>query len=72
LVGEPAGRHLLAELRGALAAAHRRGGVTAIGVEVDAMARLADGRTGVRLVVTDDAPREDGGRGTTMTWEAPR
>ncbi|MFE4645422.1 GAF domain-containing protein, partial [Streptomyces sp. NPDC056730] len=72
LVGEPAGRGLLAELRGALAAAHRRDGVTAIGVEVDATARLADGRTGVRLTVTDDGLREDGGRGTTMTWEAPR
>ncbi|MCL7377220.1 GAF domain-containing protein [Streptomyces sp. 35G-GA-8] len=72
LVGEPAGRSLLAELRGALAAAHRREGVTAIAVEVDAMAPLADGRTGVRLIVADDGPREDGGRGTTMTWEAPR
>ncbi|MEV8389831.1 MULTISPECIES: GAF domain-containing protein [unclassified Streptomyces] len=72
LVGEPAGRSLLAELRGALAAAHRREGVTAIAVEVDAMAPLADGRTGVRLVVADDGLREDGGRGTTMTWEAPR
>lgn len=72
LVGEPVARRLLAELRGALAAARRRSGVTAIGVEVDATARLPDGRTGVRLFVTDDGLREDGGRGTTVTWEAPR
>ncbi|MFJ2115581.1 GAF domain-containing protein, partial [Streptomyces sp. NPDC087850] len=78
LVGDSPGRELLAALRGALAAAHRRAGVTRIEVEVDATARLADGRDGVRLVVTDDGPREEDaegarrGRGTTVRWEAPR
>ncbi|MFD7419978.1 GAF domain-containing protein [Streptomyces californicus] len=70
LVGEEAARELLATLRGALAAAHRRPGVSAIEVEVDATVRLPDGRAGVRLVVADDGRGEDG-RPTTMTWEAP-
>ncbi|MEU1792746.1 GAF domain-containing protein [Streptomyces californicus] len=70
LVGEEAARELLAALRGALAAAHRRPGISAIEVEVDATARLPDGRAGVRLVVADDGRGEDG-RPTTMTWEAP-
>ncbi len=70
LVGEEAARELLAALRGALAAAHRRPGVSAIEVEVDATVRLPDGRAGVRLVVADDGRGEDG-RPTTMTWEAP-
>ncbi|MEV7424464.1 GAF domain-containing protein [Streptomyces sp. NPDC091212] len=86
LVGEPAGQELLVALRGALAAAHRRAGVTSIEVEVDATARLPGDRDGVRLTVRDDGVRddardrngengedgEDGARGTTMTWEAPR
>ncbi|RDG36006.1 GAF domain-containing protein [Streptomyces corynorhini] len=85
LVGEPAGQELLGALRGALAAAHRRTGVTSIEVEVDATARLAGDRDGVRLTVRDDGPRDDGprddasgedggdgARGTTVTWEAPR
>ncbi|WP_254407685.1 GAF domain-containing protein [Streptomyces sp. GMY02] len=72
LVGEPVGRRLLAQLRGALAAAHRREGVTAIEVQVDATAELPDGRTGVRLTVRDDGLREDGARDTTLTWESPR
>lgn len=72
LVGEQAGRLLLAELRGALAAAHRRPGMTAMTVEVDATARLPDGRAGVRLVVEDDGPAEDGGGPTRVTWDAPR
>ncbi|PWS39916.1 histidine kinase, partial [Streptomyces sp. ZEA17I] len=42
LVGEATGRELLAALRKALAAAHRRPGVSAIEVEVDATVRLAD------------------------------
>ncbi|MGW4627760.1 GAF domain-containing protein [Streptomyces rubiginosohelvolus] len=71
LVGEETGRELLAALRGALAAAHRRPGVTAIEVEVDATVRLPDGRGGVRLVVADDGRGEDGGRPTTVTWQAP-
>ncbi|MGW3584721.1 GAF domain-containing protein [Streptomyces rubiginosohelvolus] len=71
LVGEETGRELLAALRGALAAAHRRPGVTAIEVEVDATVRLPDGRGGVRLVVADDGRGEDDGRPTTVTWQAP-
>lgn len=70
LVGDETGRELLAALRGALAAAHRRPGVSAIEVEVDATVRLPDGRTGVRLVVADDGRGEDG-RPTTVTWQAP-
>ncbi|MGW8927802.1 GAF domain-containing protein [Streptomyces rubiginosohelvolus] len=71
LVGEETGRELLAALRGALAAAHRRPGVSAIEVEVDATVRLPDGRSGVRLVVADDGRGEDDGRPTTVTWQAP-
>ncbi|CAM5256732.1 Cell shape-determining protein MreB [Streptomyces microflavus] len=71
LVGEEAGRELLAALRGALAAAHRRPGVSAIDVEVDATVRLPDGRSAVRLVVADDGRDEEGGRSTTVTWQAP-
>ncbi|MGW4837497.1 GAF domain-containing protein [Streptomyces globisporus] len=71
LVGEETGRELLAALRGALAAAHRRHGVSAIEVEVDATVRLPDGRAGVRLVVADDGRGEDDGRPTTVTWQAP-
>ncbi|MFH9684285.1 sensor histidine kinase [Streptomyces globisporus] len=71
LVGEETGRELLAALRGALAAAHRRHGVSAIEVEVDATVRLPDGRGGVRLVVADDGRGEDDGRPTTVTWQAP-
>ncbi|MFD4022135.1 GAF domain-containing protein [Streptomyces sp. NPDC058576] len=70
LVGEETGRELLAALRGALAAAHRRPGVSAIEVEVDATVRLPDGQSGVRLVVADDGRGEDG-RPTTVTWQAP-
>ncbi|MFE7458137.1 GAF domain-containing protein [Streptomyces sp. NPDC057554] len=71
LVGDEAGRELLAALRGALAAAHRRPGVSAIDVEVDATGRLPDGRSAVRLVVADDGQGEEGGRPTTVTWQAP-
>ncbi|MFB7589987.1 GAF domain-containing protein [Streptomyces sp. NPDC056169] len=53
---EEAGK-LLATLRGALAAAHRRSGITAITVEVTA------GRDGVRLRVEDD-----GTPPTTVVW----
>ncbi|MFJ8250868.1 GAF domain-containing protein [Streptomyces sp. NPDC094466] len=70
LVDEETGRELLAALRGALAAAHRRPGVSAIEVEVDATVRLPDGRSGVRLVVADDGRGEDGPP-TTVTWQAP-
>ncbi|NGO84073.1 GAF domain-containing protein [Streptomyces sp. 196(2019)] len=71
LVGEATGRELLAALRKALAAAHRRPGVSAIEVEVDATVRLADGRGAVRLLVADDGRDEEGGRSTTVTWQAP-
>ncbi|MGC4928860.1 GAF domain-containing protein [Streptomyces cyaneofuscatus] len=71
LVGEETGRELLAALRGALAAAHRRPGVSAIDVAVDATVRLPDGRSAVRLVVADDGRDEVGGGSTTVTWEAP-
>ncbi|MEU3054417.1 GAF domain-containing protein [Streptomyces griseus] len=70
LVGAETGKELLAALRGALAVAHRRPGVSAIEVEVDATVRLPDGRTGVRLMVSDDGRGEDG-RPTTVTWQAP-
>ena len=71
--GEPASGQLLTALRGALAAAHRREGVTGIEVEIDAAAELPDGRDAVRLLVTDNGLREGGApgeRGTTVTWEA--
>ncbi|MFD3412844.1 GAF domain-containing protein [Streptomyces cyaneofuscatus] len=71
LVGEETGRELLAALRGALAAAHRRPGVSAIDVAVDATVRLPDGRSAVRLVVADDGRDEVGGGSTAVTWEAP-
>ncbi|WP_329458039.1 GAF domain-containing sensor histidine kinase [Streptomyces sp. NBC_01497] len=71
-VREPVDAALLSALRGALAAAHRRNGVTAVTVEVDVSTRLPDGRTAVRLLVEDDGARDDGsGRGTTTTWQAP-
>ena len=72
LVGEGTGRELLAALRGALAAAHRRPGVSAIDVAVDATVRLPDGRSAVRLVVADDGDGEAvGGGAAAVTWEAP-
>lgn len=72
LVTEPEGSRLLTALRGALAAAHRRAGVTAVRVEIDATGRLPDGRAGVRLTVTDDGAAGPGHRGTTFTWEPSR
>ncbi|MEU0355758.1 GAF domain-containing sensor histidine kinase [Streptomyces cyaneofuscatus] len=71
LVGEETGRELLAALRGALAAAHRRPGVSAIDVAVDATVRLPDGRSAVRLVVADDGRDEVGDGSVGVTWEAP-
>ncbi|MFI5723126.1 GAF domain-containing sensor histidine kinase [Streptomyces cyaneofuscatus] len=72
LVGEETGRELLAALRGALAAVHRRPGVSAIDVAVDATVRLPDGRSAVRLVVADDGDGEAvGGGAAAVTWEAP-
>ncbi|MFC9700597.1 GAF domain-containing protein [Streptomyces sp. NPDC056943] len=57
LVEDKQAGKLLAALRGALAAAHRRSGITAITVEVSA------GSEGVRLRVEDD-----GTPPTTVTW----
>ncbi|MFE7352291.1 GAF domain-containing protein [Streptomyces sp. NPDC057543] len=71
LVREPVDGRLLAVLRGALAAAHRRTGVSAIEVEVDAAAVEPDGRAAVRLSVADDGREEDGSRSSTVIWQAP-
>lgn len=71
LVRDPVDGQLLAALRGALAAAHRRAGVSAIEVEVDATAALPDGRSGVRLAVADDGREPDGSRAPTVIWQAP-
>ncbi|MFI1936416.1 GAF domain-containing protein [Streptomyces purpureus] len=61
LVPDPVADQLLAALRGALAAAHRRAGVSRVGVEVTA----ADE---VTLSVTDDG---EGGTTGTWSWELP-
>ncbi|KQX79148.1 GAF domain-containing protein [Streptomyces clavifer] len=71
LVPESVDGQLLGVLRGALATAHRRTGVSAIEVEVDATARLPDGRAAVRLVVADDGRTESGTRSPTVIWQAP-
>ncbi|MEU9097075.1 GAF domain-containing protein [Streptomyces sp. NPDC048361] len=71
LVGEPVDTQLVAALRGALAAAHRRAGVSSVRVVVDAGAELPDARPAVRLTVVDNGMRDDGIRGTTLTWQAP-
>ncbi|MGY6018550.1 GAF domain-containing protein [Streptomyces spinosirectus] len=78
--------HLLTALRRALATAARRSGVSRVEVAVDVTAGLPDGRDGVRLTVRDDGTTEDGdvqdadaqdadvengGSGTTVTWQAP-
>ncbi|MEU5805457.1 GAF domain-containing protein [Streptomyces sp. NPDC047718] len=64
LVTEPVAKGLLAALRGALAAAHRRSGVTSIEVEVEVDAER------LRLTVTDDGLAPAGRQGTTVTWES--
>ncbi|MDQ0796555.1 GAF domain-containing protein [Streptomyces sp. B1I3] len=71
LVPEPVDGQLLGVLRGALATAHRRPGVSAIEVEVDVTARLPDGRPAVRLAVADDGRAEDGTRSPTVIWQVP-
>lgn len=71
LVRDPVDRQLLGALRSALAAAHRRAGVSAIEVEVDASAVLPDGRAAVRLAVADNGRDEDGSRSSTVIWQAP-
>ncbi|MFI9829290.1 GAF domain-containing sensor histidine kinase [Streptomyces sp. NPDC051913] len=65
-VPEQVAGQLLTALRRALAEVSRRLGVSRIEVAVDATAVLPDGRDGVRLTVFDD-----GGAGTTVTWQAP-
>uniref|UniRef100_A0AAU2JNB8 GAF domain-containing protein n=1 Tax=Streptomyces sp. NBC_00049 TaxID=2903617 RepID=A0AAU2JNB8_9ACTN len=64
LLPEPVAGGLLSALRGALAAAHRRSGVTSIEVDVDASPSR------VRLTVSDDGRTESGTRGTTAAWES--
>lgn len=64
LIPDPVAGDLLAALRGALAAAHRRSEVTSIEVEIDA------GPSRARLTVTDDGRTESGTRGTRTTWES--
>ncbi|MGW7413600.1 sensor histidine kinase [Streptomyces sp. NPDC054863] len=70
LVHAPVDKQLVAALRGALAAAHRRPGVTAVRVRVEAKVVLPDGREGVRLTVTDDGTAGSE-RGTSLVWQAP-
>ncbi|MEU6380364.1 GAF domain-containing protein [Streptomyces sp. NPDC046909] len=70
-IPDPTAAHLLTALRRALATASRRPGVSRIEVTVDATATLPDGREGVRLTVYDDGGADDGGTGTTVTWQAP-
>ncbi|MFD8979659.1 GAF domain-containing protein [Streptomyces sp. NPDC059564] len=64
LLPEAVSGDLLSALRGALAAAHRRDGVTAIEVRVEATPKR------VRLTVTDDGHTTTSPAGTTITWEA--
>ncbi|MFF5444774.1 GAF domain-containing protein [Streptomyces sp. NPDC012888] len=64
LVPDAVAAELVAALRGALAAAHRRQEVSSVDVEVDA------GPERVRLTVTDDGRTEAGTRGTTLSWES--
>ncbi|GGR94992.1 histidine kinase [Streptomyces nojiriensis] len=64
LLPDPVAVDLLGALRGALAAAHRRGEITFIDVQVEASPSR------VRLTVADDGRTESGERGTTVTWES--
>ncbi|MGQ4382169.1 sensor histidine kinase [Streptomyces sp. SAS_270] len=62
-VGELTGKNLIAALRETLSNAFRHAGASRIDVVVDASALLPDGRSGVRLTVTDDGVGiPDGGR----------
>ncbi|MEV0008919.1 GAF domain-containing protein [Streptomyces sp. NPDC047973] len=54
LVGEPAGRNLIAALRETLSNTFRHAGASRVEVSVDATAVLPDGRDAVRLTVVDD------------------
>ncbi|SDK59426.1 GAF domain-containing protein [Streptomyces indicus] len=76
VIGERTAAQLLTALRRALAEASRRTEISHIDITVDAEIRLADGRAGVRLTVTDDGvtdttPADSPDRGTTLTWQAP-
>ncbi|MFJ3702528.1 MULTISPECIES: GAF domain-containing protein [unclassified Streptomyces] len=63
LVGELAGKNLIAALREALSNVFRHAGASRVEVTVDATAVLPDGRDGVRLTVADDGVGiPDGGR----------
>lgn len=63
LVGELAGKNLIAALREALSNTFRHAGASRVDVRVDATAVLPDGRDAVRLTVTDDGVGiPDGGR----------
>ncbi|MFF4320109.1 GAF domain-containing protein [Streptomyces sp. NPDC001568] len=64
LLPESVAGDLLAALRGALAAAHRRSGVTSIEVAIDATP------THVHLTVSDDGRTPTGTQGTTLRWES--
>jgi signal transduction histidine kinase len=63
LVGELAGKNLIAALRESLSNAFRHARATRVEVVVDATVRLPDGRAAVRLTVADDGVGiPDGGR----------
>ncbi|WP_369247737.1 GAF domain-containing sensor histidine kinase [Streptomyces sp. R41] len=63
VVGELAGKNLIAALREALSNAFRHSGASRIDVVVDATVQLPDGRQAVRLTVADDGVGiPDGGR----------
>ncbi|MER5551450.1 GAF domain-containing protein [Streptomyces sp. NPDC002793] len=63
LVGELAGKNLIAALREALSNTFRHARASHVDVKVDATAVLPDGRDAVRLTVTDDGVGiPDGGR----------
>ncbi|MEI5098950.1 GAF domain-containing protein [Streptomyces sp. PmtG] len=63
VVGELAGKNLIAALREALSNAFRHAGAARIDVVVDATLVLPDGRPGVRLTVADDGVGiSEGGR----------
>ncbi|MEU5267871.1 GAF domain-containing protein [Streptomyces hygroscopicus] len=67
-VGAVTGDHLVAALREALSNAFRHARANRIEVLVDATARLADGRPGVRLTVADDGVGTPaGGRRSGLT-----
>ncbi|MFI5984969.1 GAF domain-containing protein [Streptomyces sp. NPDC051555] len=70
LLPDPVAGSLLAALRGALAAAHRRSEVTSIEVAVTAEAETTAGPGRVTLTVSDDGITDPGARGTEVTWRS--